>query len=398
MQGIQEMLVHDLFLLLEDDVGCSLDDTAVMVSFFELYSGSIQDLLNERARLKVLEDGNGEINLTGLTEVEANDPQQLLEILEGAANARTTHVTEANDSSSRSHAICQICLRDRKNDTILKGKLSLVDLAGSERGSDTKSHNAQRRGESAEINTSLLALKECIRALDPKNSVSHVPYRSSKLTLLLKDCFTSDRAMTSMIATVSPGASAADHSLNTLRYADRIKEKGTDAATAASKKFSPVPATASSKSPVRFGKVSPKPSGSSISGVPKSTNGASSGAVQNRPAMKKTTTTATSVILQTTETLLQQQRQQNELAERDEEEVEAILGAHMSNIQENAELLTMEGELLADVQKANRRTPSDLERYASALEEILDQKEDMVLKLRQQMQHLQKRRRSLRKA
>jgi len=108
----------------------------------------------------------------------------------------------------------------------LRGKLSLVDLAGSERGSDTKSHNRQRRTESSEINTSLLALKECIRALDSgRGSAKHVPYRASKLTLILKDCFTSSLARTTMIATVSPGAASADHTINTLRYADRIKEK-----------------------------------------------------------------------------------------------------------------------------------------------------------------------------
>lgn len=113
-------------------------------------------------------------------------------------------------------------LRD-KDTGKLRGKLSLVDLAGSERGSDTKSHNRERRTESSEINTSLLALKECIRALG--SSSKHVPYRASKLTLILKDCFTSAMAMTTMIATVSPGASSADHTINTLRYADRIKEK-----------------------------------------------------------------------------------------------------------------------------------------------------------------------------
>lgn len=101
--------------------------------------------------------------------------------------------------------------------------LPLLPKAGSERGTDTKSHNRQRRTESSEINTSLLALKECIRALDGK--LGHVPYRASKLTLILKDCFTSSLARTTMIATVSPGASSADHTLNTLRYADRIKEK-----------------------------------------------------------------------------------------------------------------------------------------------------------------------------
>jgi kinesin family protein 2/24 len=141
---------------------------------------------------------------------------------------RTTHTTEANDTSSRSHAICQIFFRDIHTGK-LKGKLSLVDLAGSERGTDTKSHNTQRRTESAEINTSLLSLKECIRALGQKGNKQsqplHVPYRGSKLTLILKDCFTSAHAKTTMIATVSPGASGADHSLNTLRYADRIKEQ-----------------------------------------------------------------------------------------------------------------------------------------------------------------------------
>lgn len=61
--------------------------------------------------------------------------------------------------------------------------------------------------------------QECIRALDSESV--HVPYRASKLTLVLKDSFTRKGARTVMIATVSPGASAADHTINTLRYADR---------------------------------------------------------------------------------------------------------------------------------------------------------------------------------
>jgi kinesin family protein 2/24 len=69
-------------------------------------------------------------------------------------------VTEANDTSLQSHASCQIIFRNKASRK-LTGKLSLVNLAGSERGNDTKSHNTQRRTESVEINTSLLALKEC---------------------------------------------------------------------------------------------------------------------------------------------------------------------------------------------------------------------------------------------
>ena len=59
-----------------------------------------------------------------------------------AANAsRTTHATVANDTSSRSHAICQIFVKKGSEE----GKLVLVDLAGSERAQDTQSNNRQRR-------------------------------------------------------------------------------------------------------------------------------------------------------------------------------------------------------------------------------------------------------------
>ena len=99
--------------------------------------------------------------------------------------------------------------------------MSFIDLAGSERGADTVDTNKQTRIDGAEINKSLLALKECIRALDLEKS--HTPFRGSKLTQVLKDSFTGN-SKTTMIANISPAGSCCEHTLNTLRYADRVKE------------------------------------------------------------------------------------------------------------------------------------------------------------------------------
>lgn len=74
------------------------------------------------------------------------------------------------------------------------------------------------RIEGAEINKSLLALKECIRALD--NDQNHIPFRGSKLTEVLRDSFVGN-SKTVMISCISPSSGSSEHTLNTLRYADR---------------------------------------------------------------------------------------------------------------------------------------------------------------------------------
>lgn len=103
----------------------------------------------------------------------------------------------------------------------LYSKMSFIDLAGSERGADTMHTDKQTKMDGAEINKSLLALKECIRALD--QAKSHTPFRGSKLTQVLKDSFVGN-SKTTMIANISPASNCCEHTLNTLRYADRVKE------------------------------------------------------------------------------------------------------------------------------------------------------------------------------
>ena len=82
MQGIQTLVSEDLFTTLEScELNCTTDNTMVAIAFFEIYGGFVQDLLNERKKLKVLEDAKGEIVVNGLEEFEATDPSQFLSLV-----------------------------------------------------------------------------------------------------------------------------------------------------------------------------------------------------------------------------------------------------------------------------------------------------------------------------
>lgn len=230
-KGVYAMAARDVFSYLSSKKFAHLN-LQVSASFFEIYSGKVFDLLNEKNKLRVLEDGKQVVQVVGLVERVCANPADVLQLIQIGSMARTSGQTAANNQSSRSHAVFQIILRntdrvDRSGATQnyrLHGKFSLIDLAGNERGADTSSANRQTRMESAEINKSLLALKECIRALGKRGA--HLPFRASKLTQVLRDSFIGDKSKTCMIAMISPGLSSCEHTLNTLRYADRVKELG----------------------------------------------------------------------------------------------------------------------------------------------------------------------------
>jgi kinesin family protein 2/24 len=193
----------------------------VYVSCFEIYGGKLFDLLNNRKPVKCLEDAKQRVQVPGLTEHFVGGVEDLLDKMSTAHTQRSVGCTGANAESSRSHQILQIVVKAEKGGN-QERKLSFIDLAGSERGADTNHSSKQTRMEGAEINTSLLALKEVIRSLEKKHG--HTPFRGSKLTQVLKDSFIGERTRTCMIACVSPSHTNCEHTLNTLRYADRVKE------------------------------------------------------------------------------------------------------------------------------------------------------------------------------
>ena len=224
MNALEKEAIDDLFSQSEK-MGNPFD---FYVSFFEIYRGNLYDLLNNKNKVEILDDKNGKVHIYGLFNQIADSPELMHHIIDSANAIRTTHNTVTNETSSRSHAICNIVIKLKDSDEEY-GKLSLVDLAGSERAQETQSNDKERRAEGAEINKSLLALKECIRALDEKknNPEQHVPFRASKLTHVLRDSFISknDKSRIIMISCVMPSYKCCNHSLNTLRYSDRLKEK-----------------------------------------------------------------------------------------------------------------------------------------------------------------------------
>nr|XP_020441179.1 kinesin-like protein KIF2A isoform X1 [Monopterus albus] len=219
-KGIYVLSARDVFLMLKKPIYKKLD-LQVFATFFEIYSGKVFDLLNGKAKLRVLEDGKQQVQVVGLQEREVKCTEDVLKLIEVGNSCRTSGQTSANAHSSRSHAVFQIILRRRGK---MHGKFSLIDLAGNERGADTSSADRQTRLEGAEINKSLLALKECIRALG--RNKPHTPFRASKLTQVLRDSFIGENSRTCMIATISPGMASCENTLNTLRYANRVKEFG----------------------------------------------------------------------------------------------------------------------------------------------------------------------------
>ncbi|KAL1494151.1 hypothetical protein ABEB36_009795 [Hypothenemus hampei] len=218
--GIYGLVAMDVFKLLNHPKYAQ-KNLMVSASFFEIYGKLVFDLLNKKQRLRVLEDGKQQVQVVGLTEKIVTKVEDVIDLIQKGSFERTSGQTSANSNSSRSHAVFQIILR-KSGSRHVDGKFSLIDLAGNERGADTNKSNRQTRIEGADINKSLLALKECIRALGRKGA--HLPFRGSKLTQVLRDSFIGEKSRTCMIALISPGNFSVDHSLNTLRYADRVKE------------------------------------------------------------------------------------------------------------------------------------------------------------------------------
>ncbi|XP_010465609.1 PREDICTED: kinesin-like protein KIN-13B isoform X1 [Camelina sativa] len=378
----------------------------LFVSFFEIYGGKLYDLLSERKKLCMREDGKQQVCIVGLQEYRVSDTDAIMELIERGSATRSTGTTGANEESSRSHAILQLAIKksaegNQSKPPRLVGKLSFIDLAGSERGADTTDNDKQTRLEGAEINKSLLALKECIRALD--NDQGHIPFRGSKLTEVLRDSFMGN-SRTVMISCISPSSGSCEHTLNTLRYADRVKslskgnasKKDVSSSTMNLRESTKIPLSAALPTPTNYdddvnemwteenddfdasdyeqekqmwkknGKLEPSYTGMAQERIPKPTIQMKSRDMP-RPDMKKSNSD------DNLNALLQEE--------------EDLVNAHRKQVEDTMNIVKEEMNLLVEADQPGNQ----LDGYISRLNTILSQKAAGILQLQNRLAHFQKR-------
>lgn len=213
MSSIYKEASNEIFTILKQ-LSKDSKDIKVFLSFFEISGEYCLDLLNQFNQVPLISSSDGSFHPIGVMEIPVTSSDEMIQLIQHGCNIRYTAGTGVNDVSSRSHAIVRIYFQYNQEE----GVLNLVDLAGSEHRIDSMYHSSNRRKEGAFINSSLMALKECIRYRAQGKNYSH-NYRKSKLTMALKSSFTHPKANTLIIATISPASNDTEHSLNTLRHA-----------------------------------------------------------------------------------------------------------------------------------------------------------------------------------
>jgi len=267
MSSFYEKAAVDVFGMLDEDTDRFAVPRRVSMSFIELHGDTCCDLLNAYETCQLMTAADGNVLPFPVVEPTVTCADELIALVRHALSIRTSAATGVHDNSSRSHSILTIYIQGKAgggvgagvgnedSDDREEGVLTLVDLAGSEMNIDSMYHSADRRKEGAAINTSLMALKECIRAR-AENSTLGFHYRKSKLTMALKRAFFSPLSKTLILATVSPSSKDTEHSLNTLKHAS-LMNVGMDTAscTPAAANGEAMASSSSSSSVVQVGEV-----------------------------------------------------------------------------------------------------------------------------------------------
>lgn len=211
----------------------SLHSVTFSMSMLEVYMGNLKDLLApkptrrvyepvSRCNLNVQADAKGVVEIEGLTEVPISDFSKAIWWYTKGRRARATSSTNVNDVSSRSHCLTRITIAHHGDATEGQARISklwMVDLGGSERLLKTGA-TGLTLDEGRAINLSLSALGDVIASLRRRRT--HVPYRNSKLTQILRDSLGNESKVL-MIVHISPVEEDLGETICSMNFAKRAR-------------------------------------------------------------------------------------------------------------------------------------------------------------------------------
>ncbi|XP_038907023.1 kinesin-like protein KIN-10A [Benincasa hispida] len=198
----------------------------VQVTVLEIYNEEIYDLLSSNSggglglgwpkgsasKVKLEVMGKKAKNATYLS---GNEAGKISKEIQKVEKRRIVKSTLCNERSSRSH--CMIIL----DVPTVGGRLMLVDMAGSENIEQAGQVGFEAKMQTAKINQGNIALKRVVESI--ANGDSHVPFRDSKLTMLLQDSFEDDKSKILMILCASPDPKELHKTISTLEYGAKAK-------------------------------------------------------------------------------------------------------------------------------------------------------------------------------
>ena len=203
-QGFLELLCLDILEI----------NYPIIVSVIEIYNNKCMDILNKRTLVKQNENIDNRFIIKQLKTKNINNIQTLSELITTITKYRSLGQSSENDISSRSHLKIMIKINGNH--------INLIDLAGCEKARMTNNLVEQTNyRENAFINQSLFALKECIRAL--LNKKTHIPFRRSELTKMLRECF-EKKSDTYIMANVPQEVYNCNTSIDVLNYISSVKK------------------------------------------------------------------------------------------------------------------------------------------------------------------------------
>jgi kinesin family protein 5 len=223
MYGIIPRATLQMFEIINEGITRGVE-YSIKCSYIEIYNEMVNDILCNPvgANLKLREFPKLGMCVIGMTERFITSPEEVFECLSAGTANRIVCSTGQNARSSRSHTVFVVVIEQKLQDGSSKiSKLNLVDLAGSEKLSKTGA-TGQSLKEAQNINLSLTTLGRCIKALTSSKE-AHVPFRESKLTLILKESL-GGNAKTSLLCTASGKLIHKEETLGTFAFAERAKQ------------------------------------------------------------------------------------------------------------------------------------------------------------------------------